>query len=82
VVGERGVGESRLFREFLHSDRTHGWLVLERGSVSCGKAAVCLPVRDLLKAYFRIQEGDDPAGDPREGDGEAAHAGSAPGTVA
>ena len=29
VVGEPGVGKSRLFYEFIHSHRTHGWLVLE-----------------------------------------------------
>jgi hypothetical protein len=82
VVGERGVGKSRLFRGFLHSDRTHGWLVLESGSVSYGKAAVYLPVRDLLKAYFKIQERDDPREIREKGDAEAAHAGSAPRTDA
>ena len=34
VVGEPGVGKSRLFYEFMHSHRTQGWLVLEAGSVS------------------------------------------------
>ena len=38
VVGEPGVGKSRLFYEFTHSHRTQGWLVLEAGSVSYGKA--------------------------------------------
>jgi class 3 adenylate cyclase/tetratricopeptide (TPR) repeat protein len=60
VVGEPGVGKSRLFREFVHSHRTHGWLVLESGSVSYGKAAVYLPVSDLLKAYFKVHERDAP----------------------
>ena len=60
VVGEPGVGKSRLFREFIHSHRTHGWLVLESGCVSYGKATVYLPVSDLLKAYFKVQERDDP----------------------
>src|SRR5215813_27527 len=32
VVGEPGVGKSRLFYEFIHSYRTHGWLVLESSS--------------------------------------------------
>jgi class 3 adenylate cyclase/predicted ATPase len=59
VIGEAGVGKSRLFYEFTHSHRTEGWLVLESGSVSYGKATAYLPVIDLLKAYFRIEDRDD-----------------------
>src|SRR4029434_7954504 len=36
-----------------------GWLVLESGSVSYGKATAYLPVIDLLKAYFQIEARDD-----------------------
>ena len=60
VVGEAGVGKSRLAWEFTRSHRTHGWLTLESGSVSYGKATAYLPVIDLLKGYFGIQERDDP----------------------
>jgi class 3 adenylate cyclase/tetratricopeptide (TPR) repeat protein len=60
VVGEAGLGKSRLVWEFTRSHRTHGWLVLESGSVSYGKATPYLPVIDLLKSYFRIQERDGP----------------------
>jgi len=59
IVGEPGVGKSRLFYEFIHSDRTHGWLAFESGSVSYGTATPYLPVIDLLKAYFKVQERDD-----------------------
>jgi class 3 adenylate cyclase/predicted ATPase len=59
LVGEPGVGKSRLFWEFTHSRRTADWLILESGSVSYGKATAYLPVIDLLKAYFRIQDRDD-----------------------
>src|SRR4030095_10080387 len=59
VVGEPGLGKSRLFFEFIHSHRTHGWLILESGSVSYGRATPYLPVIDLLKAYFKIQDRDD-----------------------
>ncbi len=59
VVGEPGVGKSRLFYEFIHSHRTEGWLILESGSVSYGKATAYLPVIDLLKSYFRIETRDD-----------------------
>jgi len=59
LVGEPGVGKSRLFWEFTHSHRTQGWLILESGSVSYGKATAYLPVIDLLKAYFQIEARDD-----------------------
>ena len=59
VVGEPGVGKSRLFYEFTDSHRTHGWLILESGSVSYGKATPYLPVIDLLKAYFQIETRDE-----------------------
>jgi class 3 adenylate cyclase/tetratricopeptide (TPR) repeat protein len=59
VVGEPGVGKSRLFYEFVRSHRTRGWLILESASVSYGKATAYLPVIDLLKSYFRIEPRDD-----------------------
>jgi class 3 adenylate cyclase/tetratricopeptide (TPR) repeat protein len=59
VIGEPGVGKSRLFYEFTHSHRTHGWLLLASSSVSYGKATPYLPVIDLLKAYFGIEVHDD-----------------------
>ena len=59
IVGEPGVGKSRLVWEVTHSHRTHGWLILQAGSVSYGKATPYLPVIDLLKGYFKIQDRDD-----------------------
>jgi predicted ATPase len=59
LVGDPGVGKSRLFWEFIHSHRTHGWLVLESGTASYSKSSVYLPVIDLLKAYFQIESQDD-----------------------
>ena len=59
IVGEAGVGKSRLVYEFTHSHRLQGWLVLESASVSYGKATSYLPVIDLLKSYFKIQDRDD-----------------------
>jgi class 3 adenylate cyclase/tetratricopeptide (TPR) repeat protein len=59
VVGEPGVGKSRLFHEFVHSHRTEGWLVREASSVSYGKATPFLPLADLLRGYFRIDDQDD-----------------------
>src|SRR5262249_11665205 len=59
VVGEAGVGKSRLLYEFTHSHRLEGWLILEAASVPYGKATSYLPVIDLLKNYFKIQDRDD-----------------------
>jgi tetratricopeptide (TPR) repeat protein len=59
VVGDAGVGKSRLFWEFTHSHRTQGWLIVESSSVSYGKATSYLPVIELLKGYFQIETGDD-----------------------
>jgi class 3 adenylate cyclase/tetratricopeptide (TPR) repeat protein len=61
VVGEPGVGKSRLFYELVHSPRTRGWLVLESRSVSYRTATPYLPVVDLLKGYFKIHEQDNRA---------------------
>jgi predicted ATPase len=58
VVGEPGVGKSRLLFEFTHSHRLEGWAVLEAGSASYGKATSYLPVVDLLKRYFRVNDRD------------------------
>ena len=62
VVGEPGVGKSRLYYEFIHSHRAANWLVLESGSVSYGKATPYLPLADLLRAYFKIDTRDDVRG--------------------
>jgi class 3 adenylate cyclase/tetratricopeptide (TPR) repeat protein len=59
ILGEPGVGKSRLFWEFTHSHRTEGWLIVEASSVSYGKATPYLPVIDLLKGYFKIADNDD-----------------------
>ena len=58
VVGEPGVGKSRLFYEFARD--LSGWLVLESVSVSYGKATSYLPVIETLKAYFGVEAGEAP----------------------
>jgi len=60
IVGEPGVGKSRLVWEGTHSHRTHGWLIVEGGSVSYGKATPYLPVVSLLRGYFQIGDRDEP----------------------
>jgi class 3 adenylate cyclase/tetratricopeptide (TPR) repeat protein len=59
VMGEAGVGKSRLVYEFIHSHRLQGWVVLESASVSYGKATPYFPVIDLLKRYAHVEERDD-----------------------
>jgi predicted ATPase/class 3 adenylate cyclase len=59
VVGEAGVGKSRLVYEFVHSHHTPGWLVLESASASYGKATPYFPVIDVLKRYSHVEERDD-----------------------
>jgi class 3 adenylate cyclase/tetratricopeptide (TPR) repeat protein len=60
VIGEPGVGKSRLYWEFTRFHRAHGWRVIESGSVSYGKATNYLPVVELLRTYFGIESGDEP----------------------
>src|SRR5436189_4387509 len=59
LVGEAGVGKSRLVYEGVHSHRTQDWHVLESASVSYGKATPYFPVIDLLKRYSHIEDHDD-----------------------
>jgi class 3 adenylate cyclase/tetratricopeptide (TPR) repeat protein len=59
VVGEAGVGKSRLLWEFTRSGRVDGWVILESRSVSSGKATPYFPVIELLKTYFGVEERDD-----------------------
>src|SRR5712691_5478552 len=59
LVGEAGVGKSRLVHECVYSHHTQGWHVLESASVSYGKATPYFPVMDLLKRYCHVDDGDD-----------------------
>jgi transcriptional regulator with AAA-type ATPase domain/tetratricopeptide (TPR) repeat protein len=60
VIGEAGVGKSRLIYESARAHRLEGWRVLEGPAVSYGQAMSYLPVIALLKEYFAIQDRDDP----------------------
>jgi len=59
LVGEAGVGKSRLVYEVVHSHRTQGRHVLETASVSYGKTTPYFPIIELLKRYCHIEERDD-----------------------
>jgi predicted ATPase len=58
VVGEAGVGKSRLVYEFK-TPLERGCRVLAAFSVSHGKAYAYLPLIDLLRSYFGIELEDD-----------------------
>ena len=63
VMGEPGLGKSRLFYEFVgaycNTPLQDGALVLQAYSVSYGKASPYLPIIELLKSYFQTQPQDD-----------------------
>jgi class 3 adenylate cyclase/tetratricopeptide (TPR) repeat protein len=60
LVGEAGVGKSRLVYELVHAPHLEGWRVLESASVSYGKATPYFPIIDLLKRYNHVDDSDDP----------------------
>ena len=58
IVGEAGVGKSRLAHEFLHSSHTTEWLVLEASSTAYAHSTPYLPITGLLHHYFKIDSHD------------------------
>jgi class 3 adenylate cyclase/tetratricopeptide (TPR) repeat protein len=60
LVGEAGVGKSRLVWEFTQALRGD-WRVLEAAGVSYGRTASYLPVIDLLRRSFGLDARDEPA---------------------
>jgi class 3 adenylate cyclase/tetratricopeptide (TPR) repeat protein/KaiC/GvpD/RAD55 family RecA-like ATPase len=58
LVGEPGMGKSRLAYEFIHSYLPPDWTVLEGTSVSYGKATPYYPLIELIRHYFQIQEAE------------------------
>ena len=58
MVGEAGMGKSRLVHEFVHSRLPPGWLVVEAPSTSYGKATPYFPVIEMLRHYFSISRNE------------------------
>jgi class 3 adenylate cyclase/tetratricopeptide (TPR) repeat protein len=56
MVGEPGMGKSRLVHEFARHQLRPGWLVLEAASVSYGKATPYFPLIEMLRRYFQISD--------------------------
>jgi class 3 adenylate cyclase/tetratricopeptide (TPR) repeat protein len=61
MVGEAGVGKSRLVLEFARRCRARGCLVIEAPAVSYGRAAGYRPGVELHRRYFEVESGDDAA---------------------
>jgi len=60
AIGEAGAGKSRLMYEFKAAV-SGDFKVLEAYSLSHGKASAWLPVLELLRSYFGLQNADEPA---------------------
>ncbi|MFQ5972607.1 MAG: AAA family ATPase, partial [Alphaproteobacteria bacterium] len=56
VVGEPGIGKSRLVHELVRSDRTRGFTVLATGAAEYTRHSPYLPVSRLLKGWFEVEE--------------------------
>jgi class 3 adenylate cyclase/tetratricopeptide (TPR) repeat protein len=59
VVGEAGVGKSRLCFEFSERCRARGLRVLEGHGLAHGKNIPFLPMLEVFRDYFGISERDD-----------------------
>ena len=60
IVGEPGVGKSRLVWEVMQASRPEGWRIEHVSAVSYGQATPLQPVIGLLRAYFHLEDRDDP----------------------
>ena len=58
LVGEAGVGKSRLCYEFAQRCRARGLAVYEAHAVAHGTMIPFLPVLEMLRAYFGVTEHD------------------------
>jgi len=58
VVGEAGLGKSRLIHEFLGRPSVEGWTLHRAGAVTHGRTITYYPIYALLKSMFRLSERD------------------------
>jgi class 3 adenylate cyclase len=61
IVGEAGVGKSRLCFEFLERCRARGLMTHETHGVAHGKSVPLLPILRLFRGFFGITERDSDA---------------------
>jgi predicted ATPase/class 3 adenylate cyclase len=60
LVGEPGVGKSRLLYEFRRTLEGQAVTWLEGRCVASGQSTPYLPILEVLRANFQIEEGDNP----------------------
>ena len=58
VVGELGIGKSRLLLEFVHAPTISGCLVFETGTVSYGQSTPYFSVLKLLRQHLVLKDGE------------------------
>jgi DNA-binding SARP family transcriptional activator len=58
IIGEPGLGKSRLLHEFARAHSSSPLLMLETGSFRYDTASSYLPVTEMLRTYFGIAPGD------------------------
>jgi class 3 adenylate cyclase/tetratricopeptide (TPR) repeat protein len=61
LVGEAGMGKSRLVHEFTRSPQFEGWSVCQTGALSHGASTPYLPIGMLVRAIFDVDDLDDHA---------------------
>jgi class 3 adenylate cyclase/tetratricopeptide (TPR) repeat protein/energy-coupling factor transporter ATP-binding protein EcfA2 len=59
IVGEAGVGKSRLLRQMVDVLPPEQYLYLEGECLHYGEAVAYLPILGILRYYFGIDEGED-----------------------
>ena len=59
VVAEAGFGKSRLCQEFVELCRARGIQVTEGRGVAHGRRIPLLPVIEMMRAYYGVEEQDD-----------------------
>jgi DNA-binding NtrC family response regulator/tetratricopeptide (TPR) repeat protein len=58
IVGEPGVGKSRFTFEVSRLEGLRGWRVLGCAATSHGAATPYLPIRELLRTYFELDDSE------------------------
>ena len=61
VMGDPGTGKSRLCDEFVRGALAQPWLILHTQGTAYGQATPYLPIIDLLKGYFHLDDREDRA---------------------
>ena len=61
VVGEAGVGKSRLCEEFAQECHAQGITVRRAAGLAHAQTVAMLPIVELFRDFFGISDGDDPA---------------------